>query len=241
MTHRRIALSTLALGLAAAAACEGPTTGPNRLTPAAPSLNAQGGGGSAYSCTDLAYDGTFHDVVVPAGESCILAYGTVGGTLTVLDGASVYVVGTHIEGNVESHNAGSLELAEAVIDGDVIIEGDAGTAERQPSYVIGGVTLTRGDIRIERNGSIRVGIKDNDILAGDLRIQNNADSFISVIAMRVGRAIHVVGNRGAGSTMVRSSTAGQMIRCGANTASFTAAGNDAPLMQGQCERAAEVE
>jgi hypothetical protein len=240
MTHRRITLSTLALALAAAAACESPSTGLHRLSPGAASLNAQDRG-SPYSCTDLAYEGTFHDVVVPTGESCILAYGTVTGTLTVLQGASVYVAGTHIHGAVESRNAASVDLASGTIDGDVVFEGNVGGEAGRPALWVAAVTLTRGDVRVMRNAGVDVGVRGARILEGNIRVQNNDDSFISLIANQVGRAVHVVANVGAGSTMVRSTRAGQMIRCDANTASFTAAANDAPLMQGQCEKSAEVE
>jgi hypothetical protein len=240
MTHRRITLSTLALGLAAAAACESPTTGPHRLSPGAASLNVRGQR-SPYSCTDLAYEGTFHDVVVPAGESCILAYGTVTGTVTVLQGASIYVAGTHIHGNVESRNAASVDLGSGTIDGDVVFEGNVGGEVGPPLLRVAGVTLTRGDVRVTRNAGVEVAVRGARILEGDIRVQNNDDSFIYLIANQVGRAVHVVANVGAGSTMVRSQRAGQMIRCDANTASFTAAANEAPLMQGQCEKAAEIE
>jgi len=236
--HVRSALPVLALTLVAA--CENSATAPRRLSPGAASLDAQVGE-RVFACTDLAYDGTFHDVVVPAGESCILAYGTVAGNVRVLEGASLYMAGTHVRGNVESQNAASVELGSGVVDGDVVVEGNVGAGVRSPTLLVSAVTLTRGDVRVARNSGVSVSVRGARILEGNVWIQDNVDSFMFVIATDAGGSIHVVANRGAGSTMVRSSTAGRSIRCDANSASFTAASNDAPLMQGQCARAAEVE
>lgn len=237
--HRRLALPFVVL-VGVAGGCGNPATAPAGPRPDAASLNAQAGE-PAFACTDLAYEGNFAEVVVPAGESCILAFGVVAGSVTVLEGGSLYSVGTHIHGNVESRNASSVDLSEAVIDGDVIVEGNKGEGARSPTLLLAGGELTSGDVRIMRNSGVTVAVRDVRITEGNVRVQNNVDSFISLIATQVGRTVHVVANTGAGSTMVRSSSAGHSIRCDANTASFTAAGNDAPLMQGQCERSAEVE
>jgi hypothetical protein len=236
--HRRAALPfVVVVGLAAG--CE-PVTAPKGLAPETPSLSAKAGD-DAYACTDLAYEGSFAKVVVPAGASCILAYGVVTGDVTVLEGGSLYSAGTHIHGDVESRNAASVDLAEVVIDGDVVIDGNEGAGPTAPTIRLANSTLTRGHVRITKNSAVTVAVRDVDILEGDVRAHGNVDSFITLIAARVGRSVHVVANQGAGSTMVRSTSAGHSIRCHANTASFTAAGNEAPLMQGQCQKSAEVE
>ncbi len=220
------------LVLAIVAACESPSTAPRRPGPAAASSNVQTGE-PAYACTGFEYERTFHDVVVPAGESCILAYGTVSGSVRVLAGAHIYSAESHIAGNFKSENAASIDLAGGVVEGDIIIDGNVSGEGPSLSHLIAGVTLTRGDVRITGNVGIGLAVRDNDI-AGNLWVHGNANSSVFSIANRVGQAVHVVLNRGAGGIMVRSTSARQ-IRCEANTTPIEVAENEAPLMLGQCE------
>jgi hypothetical protein len=237
--RRRLHIPLVVL-LGLASSCGNPPRGLPRIGPGTASLSARPADG-AFACIDLAYEGRFTEVVVPADASCILAYGVVTGRVTVLPGGSLYSVGTRIHGDVESRNAASVDLAEVVIDGDVVIDGNEGAGPTAPTIRLAGSTLTRGNVRITTNSGVTVAVRDVDILEGDVRAHGNVDSFITLIAVRAGRSVHVVANGGAGSTMVRSTSAGHSMRCHANTTTFAAAGNDAPLMQGQCEKAAEVE
>jgi hypothetical protein len=230
--HRALLLASIAPALAA---CESPTTAPNAAgpRPGAPSLGQQASG--VYECTELSYRETLQDVVVPPGKSCILAYARIMGTLRVMEGASLYSVGTQVHGDADFDNPSSVELSENVFAGTLVLDGDRGSDTNTPSYLLSHTTLKTGDLVVMGNNGVQVNLRGNEVLAGSIRVQANRESFLTVIGNRVAQDIHVVGNGGGGSVVVRTNTAGGMIRCDANSPYPIVGFNRASRIQGQCD------
>ncbi len=97
-----------------------------------PSLAA---GNAATSCTDTLAPGTYHQVIVPPGASCITFSGpvTITGGLLVEAGAT-FVLGSEenpahtgtISGGVSSTNAASVQIHFSTISGGLRLAGGAG-------------------------------------------------------------------------------------------------------------------
>jgi hypothetical protein len=91
--------------------------------------------GSDTSCTSTLAPGTYGHVTVPAGAVCIIGAGpvTIRGGLDIWDGAT-FVFGDEgspntnatIAGGVSSHNAASVQIHFATINGGVNLSGGAG-------------------------------------------------------------------------------------------------------------------
>jgi hypothetical protein len=91
--------------------------------------------GSETSCTSTLAPGTYGHVTVPAGAVCIIGAGpvTIRGGLDIWDGAT-FVFGDEgspntnatIAGGVSSHNAASVQIHFATINGGVNLSGGAG-------------------------------------------------------------------------------------------------------------------
>jgi hypothetical protein len=231
MIHRRNALPYLALALVAA--CDTTATGPRLNGADAAPLSEQSPSGDQF-CTDLTIEGTFHNVVVPTGANCILVRSTLTGSLKALEGSTLQTSENQIRGNAEIHSAADVALFGDVIAGDVVIARNAGPEDATPFYRVAGVTLTRGNINVIGNSGIWVSLRDNDVLEGSVRVLANVGTRFSLIANRVAQHVIVVGNRGPGDKMVRSTTAGGAILCERNEDPFAAAENAARTLRGQC-------
>jgi hypothetical protein len=227
--------SVLSFAFLLATACGSSITGPDRQGPDALAPSLQTSGAATSECTDLIYGATLQDVVVPAGASCILAYSTVSGNLTVMKGGSIYSVANQIAGKAEFDNPASVELVDDVIAGTLSIDGDRRDDGNAPYYVLSHVTVTKGDIVITGNAGVFVSLRGDWVLDGSIRVQTNVDSFLSIIGNEASQDIHVVGNTGAGSNVVRTNTAGGTIRCDGNEPVPVAGFNRAARIQGQCD------
>ena len=83
-------------------------------------------GGLPCEGETLVCDGEFsrvsvEEVVVPAGESCILSRSRVDGNVTVEEGASLVLFKCKVDGNVESK--GAVDLDNSKVEGNVQIDG----------------------------------------------------------------------------------------------------------------------
>jgi hypothetical protein len=232
MIHRRNVLPYLALALVAA--CDTTTaTGP-RLDAADAAALSEQSPSDGQLCMDLIIEGTFHNVVVPAGATCTLVRSTLTGSLRALEGSSLNTSENQISGNVEIESAADVALFGDVIAGDVVIARSVGPDGATPFYRVAGVTLTHGNINVIGNSGISVALRDNDVLEGSVRVLTNVNTTFSLIANRVAHHVIVIGNTGPSGKMVRSTTAGGAVVCEANEDPFAAAENTARTLRGQC-------
>jgi hypothetical protein len=113
-------------------------------------FSAAASAGAAYSCTGTLASGTYHKIIVPAGETCdgTDASVVVRGGVYVGPGAT-FVLGSEeggstgtISGGVVANDASSVQLHFARVDGGVSIQGGNGFFSTVEDNVIhGGATI----------------------------------------------------------------------------------------------------
>jgi hypothetical protein len=208
-----------ALGLAFAVACEAVSTAPKRLGPdaAGPSFN---GAPSDQPCVGTLPPGTYQNVFVPRGASCVLSNSTLTGNLEALEGSlSLITSDNRIAGNIQADKVvEGVRLLRDEVGGDVnIVEG------RGSFYLVLGLTLSKGNINvIKSNNNIQIHL--NRVLNGNIKAEDNtANLFFSVQAnmvfdpvRRTGGNVQVFKNTGTGPKLILNNTARENVQCKEN-------------------------
>jgi len=166
-----------------------------------------------------------------SGTTCNGNYnGTFNGNITVAAGQNCSFITGQVNGNI-SVNGGNLALTNVTVNGNLIIQGNAG-------FSLGPGTTISKNLNIQNVSS---GVTTNRVcqvsVLGNMQVYTNA-SPVTIGAMDgfcygnvVGGSLDVQGN--TGSVKVNLNSIGKTLSCSANT-SITGSGNSAPKKIDQC-------
>ncbi len=144
------------------------------LLTAAVAVGAPAPAEAAFACTAIIDGGTIkNDLVVPAGESCVLGGTVVRGGVTVASGAELIAVSAEIRGSVVSTGHSRLGLFGGVIRGGVSATG--GTESTQVSD-----TEVRGSVMLSGNTGFVVGIGGATVRGSVTFTDNHVDDTVFV-------------------------------------------------------------
>jgi hypothetical protein len=189
--------------------------------------------------------GIYHDVVVPPGANCLLAFATVTGNVTVQQTGGLIVQGSNIHGNVQGSGASYLSLySRPTVGGNIQIQHTTGNTpgafgnyicsttvgndiqlgQSTAPYNIGGITPVVPSATL-----IDCGISNT--VHGNIQATNNAGELWIAQNMVDGN-LQAYGN--TGGLHIYLNQIGGNLQCGSNNPPPDGAGNVASSKQGQC-------
>lgn len=206
--------------------------------------------------------GTYDNVVVPPGQSCILVGATVLGNVKALEDSRLLVfTGTNVRGNVEGDKADLVQVVDSTVREDITIkEGGPAAAPASGFFclvfpnpatpcevLVANSTIENGNVHVEKmRGDTLVvgnGLLSLSPIRGNVLMYENftpADQFLDVTFNTVSQNVQVYKNRGPGGKFVTSNTVRENLQCFENDPGFFSFGNVARQAQGQCAGAAPL-
>jgi hypothetical protein len=194
--------------------------------------------------------GTFDNVIVPPGQTCVLNDAMVWGNVKALEDSRLRINNSRVNGNVEGDKADIVQLFFTVVREQITIKegGPAASILPSPFNVCGNgilfspcealmvaVTVEVGGIQVEKTtGSVFISSSD---VNGNVKVEANAVDVPEVLTIRsntVNGNVQVFKNAGSGEKTVRSNTVGQSLQCSENDPPFLAGFNTAAQAEGQC-------
>jgi hypothetical protein len=193
--------------------------------------------------------GTYHDVVVPPGANCLLAFATVTGNVTVQQTGGLIVQGSDIHGNVQGNGANYLSLYSAPgvhVGGNLQIQHTTGNAPGTlGNYIC--FTTVDGDLQLGQNSApYNIGANAAgpppppaatdcglpDTVHGNLQVTNNSGG-LWIERDTVDGNLQAYGN--TNGVHIYTNTIGGNLQCGSNNPPPDGAGNTVGgSAQGQC-------
>lgn len=228
-------IATIAALVVLFAACSDTVTEPPQS--AGPPRLQTGGATGTTECRSPTFPpGTYHNVVVPPGETCFIGASVITGHLTALEGSTLGSFSNVVGRGIEAIGAVFVVVQGGEVDGNIRIVDGRGRSEDFWSFRLRNVTVHRGHVRLFRNiGGIHV--RENTIENSYLHVKDNTireGEDLSLILNTVGRHIEVFRNRGPGSKAIQVNTAGEYVSCQGNDLPFTGVPNFTPRTEGQC-------
>jgi hypothetical protein len=194
-------------------------------------LEANAGSSSDTECVGVPSDdefftvlpttGTFDNVVVPPGATCFLLGSTVRGNVKALEDSRLFMVEDVVGGNVEGDKARAVNVIFSTVSGNIhIIE--AGDPFFLSAFVLGTV-LPNGNIQIEK-GRRFLGdwnVVESTLEKGNIKVeQNDATFFSQVFTNTVAGNVQVFRNVGPAEKFVDNNTIGGNLQCKENQEPF---------------------
>lgn len=198
--------------------------------------------GSDFTCMGTV-TGSFDNIVVPPGATCIVTNAMVRGNIKALEDAVLAItLNTTINGSVYGDKADVLQINNIVtIHGNIeMVEGGPHPLFHELS--ICGTHLPNGNIKIiKRDGGIDISptafciAQPNNLDKGSLQVEDNVipGKGIFIRENRVAQNLQVYKNLALGST-VMNNIVGQSVQCFENRGPFVGGPNTAPKKEGQC-------
>jgi hypothetical protein len=230
MTTPRLRALPSTLVLAAACGGAGDPTGA--------SLGSSLPGGSPPSgayvgCTGV-LSGTFDDnVIVPVGATCTLTDATVRANVKALENARLFVIESHVTGNVEGDKASVVHVTGGTVEGNIQIKD--GTSPGEVGALVAGTLVPEGDIQIEKMRTGEILVEGARVLKGNLQVvENEVGAPLHLVTNEVAGNLQVFKNRGMGDKLVRDNTVSQDLQCKENSSPFVGGPNTAGETEDQC-------
>ena len=194
-----------------------------------------------------ALTGTFDNVVVPPGQTCLLTDSTVLGNVKALEGARLLIRTSEIEGNVEGDKADIVQIFSSRVREFISIKEGGPAQAPAPGFnvclvpggatpcevILAAVTVEKGGIQIEKmSGDI---IVDRAILPGNLKVEENfITGRLLIQNSTVDENLQVFKNMGLGAKAVQANRIGDNLQCFENDPLFVGQFNAAGKAEGQC-------
>jgi hypothetical protein len=196
-----------------------------------PELAVTGTDGSTR-CVGTVQPGTFQDVVVPPGATCVLNNSIVQNNVTALERSRLFMSNTRVGGNVDAQKARVVQVDGGTVGGNIQIREGSSSTEGS------GVRATKlpgGNIQLEKNTAPRLWIENVTLDNGSITVvENRVSESLSIRDNKVANNLRVLRNRGAGSKVVQGNVVGDNLRCRENAPPFVGGPNDAAEAEGQC-------
>lgn len=221
---------------------------------------APGAAAGDTPCVSTLLPGTYDNVVVPPGQTCILNSVTVLGNVKALQDSRLRINSSNVGGNVEGDKADIVQVdASTVRENITIKEGGPAVAPAAgfhfctqfspPSStpceaVVINSTIEDGNIQIEKMQGDTV-VRANGLLSlspirGNIQIYETfvaAAEFLSIDGNSVSQNVQVFKNGGPGRKLVVFNTVRENLQCFENVPPFVGSANIARQAQGQCSAA----
>ena len=225
---------TLAFAVVAVACSD--TTAPVARTAHAPRLAVSPGN---TRCVGTLPPGTYQNVTVPEGASCVLEHSVVLGNVTARERSSLTMFNVRVEANVHALKADFLGISAVPIGAGTVGENihvhGADSPNALFSVFINQIEVKRGNIHVEQNNAGGIAVINNTVELGSILIQNNDAAFFNSIRdNRVGRNVIVIGNSGPGPKAVQNNYLPGKVICFRNDEPFVGGPNFAQSAEGQC-------
>lgn len=178
--------------------------------------------------------GTFDSVVVRSGATCNLINSTVNGNVKAEQGSRLIMVNNVVRGNVHGDKANAVHVVLSTIGGNIDIT-EAGdpqlvSALVRSCVVTGNIHIVKG--RYPQGDWV---VEDNEVLKGNVKIEDNGTTFMSKVLDNNGlQNLQVFKNVGSAAKLVVFNTGGQNFDCKDNETPFTGGPNSGGTMKGQC-------
>ena len=200
-------------------------------------------------CTGTMTGGTFDNVVVPPGATCVLIEVTVLGNVKALEDSRLRIDFSNIGGNVEGDKADVVQIFVTDVRGQISIKEGGPAVGPDPNFQVCGfgmdfttceVAIVFGNVFF---GGIQVEKMVGSVLIAGVRVRENVKVEANVVAAheilflqnnRVQGNVEVFKNTGDGNKQVLGNSVQQSLQCFENDPPFFAAGNIAGNAQGQC-------
>lgn len=201
---------------------------------------ARAAGADSISCSSTINGGTLPNVVVPAGQTCVITNATINGNVQGEIDSKTFIANSTINGNVEGQDAEMIQLINVIVNGNVGIAGGEvdDTTPFTFDYAICG-TLVTGNVSITGSGgdafvytSPNCGSRTTQI-KGNLLIEGNT-ARVRMIGIIVGRNATILNNTSTTEKTLINSTIGKNLTCSGNSDPLTVDSNTADKLIGQC-------
>jgi hypothetical protein len=235
---RKVAF-TLALVLVGAA-CQD-ATAPAPVTSASPPRLSISGGDTR--CVSALPPGTYGNITVPPGETCVLTTSRVEGNVKALRNSRLVMHNVHVEGNVDGIQVQAIAITAVPlglgsVGGNIQIkESDVFAPGAGNVFIeINSIEVLTGNIQIEKNAMNEIAINNNSVLKGNVKIEENTVVFVHNIRdNRVAQNVQIFKNRGLPAvTAVQNNFVGADLQCFENSGPFVGGPNSARKAEGQC-------
>lgn len=202
------------------------------------------------NCTG-ALTGTFDNVVVPEGATCVLSNSLVRGNVKALPDSSLTSDSNIIRGNVEGDKADDIFIFSTT--GPSVVGGNIQAKEGDIGVAVCGTRLPNGNIQIEKfdaslgiivGGQVPVpgvpacgAIGGGNVLEkGNIKVEENRIGIfgLDVSNNRVAQNLQVFKNRGGALRRVQSNQVGENLQCFENQQPFVGSPNTAGKAEEQC-------
>ena len=200
-------------------------------------------------CTGTMTGGTFDNVVVPPGATCVLIEATVLGNVKALEDSRLRIDFSDIGGNVEGDKADVVQIFGTDVRGQISIKEGGPAVGPDPNFQVCGFGMgfTTCEVAIAGGNVFFGGIQVEKIVGtvsiAGVRVRENVKVEANVVAAheslflqnnRVQGNLEVFKNTGDGIKFVLGNSVHQSLQCFENDPPFLASGNIAGNAQGQC-------
>jgi hypothetical protein len=197
-----------------------------------------------------ALTGTFDNVIVPPGQTCILTNATVGGNVKALEASRLSINRSTVHGNVETEKSDIFQILFSTVRQQVSIKGGGPAAPPAPLFNVCGfgidftpcevlilaTTVEEGNVHIEKMAGSIV-IQALSVPLGNVKIEENSIEVPELFLLdnaTVGQNVQIFKNTGAGNKFVQNNRVGENLQCFENDPPFVAQFNMARQAEGQC-------
>lgn len=225
---------TLACAVLAAACAD--MTAPTRTASDTPRFAASPGN---TRCVGTLPPGTYQNVTVPQGETCLLEHSIVEGNVTAREGSRLTLINVRVGENVHGVkpamvHVSAFPIGSGSVGGNIHLHG-VDSPNQLFSVFINQMEVLRGNIHVEQSNVGGMEVSNNSVMAGSILIQGNDAAFFNTIQdNRIAQNLIVMDNRGPGPKSVNNNFLVGTVICFRNDPPFVGGPNFAQSSEGQC-------
>lgn len=218
-----------------AAACAD-MTAPTRTASDTPRFAASPGN---TRCVGTLPPGTYQNVTVPEGETCLLEHSIVEGNVTAREGSRLTLFNVRVGENVHGLkpavvHVSAFPIGSGSVGGNIHIQ-SAESPNALFSVYINQIEVMRGNIHLEKNNAGGIEVSNNSVLLGSVLIQGNDAAFFNTIQdNRIAVNLIVMDNGGPAPKSVRNNFLDGKVICFRNAPPFIGGPNFAESAEGEC-------
>lgn len=187
-------------------------------------------------CVGALPPGTYNDITVPEGETCVVENSIVLGTVRAKEASRLTLFNVRVDENVLGLQAAAVHVyGGGSVTGNIDLRG-ANSPNELFSVFINQTEVKWGSILVLNNNAGGIGVINNSVLEGSVIIRNNnAAIFNTIQDNRIAQFLFVMDNVGPGPKAVNNNylSVGK-VSCSGNEAPFVGGPNFAASSEGQC-------
>lgn len=195
--------------------------------------------GGNTECVGTLPPGTYNNVTVPEGASCVMENSIVLRNVTAREASRLILFNVRVGENVHGLrpafvNISAVPLGAGSVGGNIHIHG--ADSPNEFNIFINRIEVLRGNIHLERNNSGGIAVVDNTLVEGNILFQNNSAVFLNTLRdNRLRENVVVIGNVGPAPKLVQNNHLQGKVICFKNAEPFIGGPNFGQGgAQGQC-------